>query len=145
LLLLKTVFTEVRIPPAVHRELLAKAGPEAQLLDEALGQYLHVTPVPPPSAEVETAIRSLEAGEAQAIALAYSLRITLLIDEWLGRRAAQTLSIKITGIAGVLLRAKEVGAIPRVRPLLEEIRQRGYWLSDTVVETVTRIAGEEGN
>ena len=140
--LLKAVFAEVHIPPAVYRELLAKVGPEARHLDEALAQYIHVSLVPQPTVEVETATRGLGAGEEQAIVLAHSIGALLLIDERLGRTAARRLGVKVTGAAGVLIRAKEIGQIQQVRPVLEEIRRRGYWLSDALLDEAARLAGE---
>jgi predicted nucleic acid-binding protein len=44
LLLLRVLYEEVLIPPAVHRELLAKSGPEAQRLDEALAEFAGESP-----------------------------------------------------------------------------------------------------
>lgn len=40
--LLERLFKQVRIPPAVHRELLAKSGPEAARLDDALARFILV-------------------------------------------------------------------------------------------------------
>ena len=40
-------------------------------------------------------------------------------------------------------RWKQAGLIPAVCPLLEEIRQRGYWLSEALLETAARLAKEE--
>ena len=50
LALLESLFGRVRIPPAVHRELLTKVGPEAARLDEALRGLIEVTPAPPAGA-----------------------------------------------------------------------------------------------
>ncbi len=43
LVLLKQLFGQVLIPPAVHRELLAKSGPESARLDKALMGSIKVT------------------------------------------------------------------------------------------------------
>ena len=66
----------------------------------------------------------------------------LVIDDRLGRAAARRLGLAVTGTVGVLIRAKEVGLVPAVCPLLEEIRQQGYWLSDALLVTAARLAGE---
>jgi len=42
----------------------------------------------------------------------------------------------------MLLLAKESGLIENVTPLIEKIRQKGYWLSDEVIEIARRLAGE---
>jgi predicted nucleic acid-binding protein len=66
----------------------------------------------------------------------------LVIDDSLGRTAARRLSLAVTGVVGVLIRARKEGLVPSVRPLLEEMRQHGYWLSDELLDIATRLAGE---
>jgi hypothetical protein len=66
----------------------------------------------------------------------------VIIDERLGRAAARRLGLEVTGLAGVLVRAKETKLLPAVRPILEEIRRRGYWLSDELLDEAAKLAGE---
>jgi predicted nucleic acid-binding protein len=40
------------------------------------------------------------------------------------------------------VQAKQAGLIPAVRPLLEEIRRAGYYLSDALIEVAAKLAGE---
>jgi hypothetical protein len=70
LVLLEQLFERVLIPPAVHRELLAKSGPESTFLDEALLSLIAVAQPPSFPAEVRGATSRLDAGEQQVIALA---------------------------------------------------------------------------
>ncbi len=123
-------------------ELLAKTGPEATRLNNALNHFLEVTPVSSPSPEVKVFTAKLDAGEQQAIALAYEQKTLLLMDEYRGRVAARRLGLVVTGVVGVLLRAKEAGMIPLVIPSLQEIRRQGYWLSDDLLEVAAKLAGE---
>ena len=141
--LLERLFGQIEIPPAVQRELFAEKMPEAEHLDEALARFIQIAPTPaiPPAVQIVTA--QLGAGEQQAIALAFERKTVLLIDDHAGRAAARRLGLSVTGVAGVLIRAKESGLIPAVRPVLEEIRQRGYWLSDELLETAIKLAGEK--
>jgi predicted nucleic acid-binding protein len=142
LTLLRALYGDVLIPPAVHRELLAKAGPEAQRIDAALAEFLRITVVPEPLAEVDRLTRGLVAGEQQAVSLALASAGLLLIDDQAGRRAARQLGIAVTGVVGVLLKAKQDGHLSLIRPVVEAIRRQGYWLSDALVETAARLAGE---
>jgi len=142
LILLERLFERVLIPPAVYRELLAKTGPEAARLDEALARFITVASpalIPP---EVKAATGRLGPGEQQAIALAYEQKALLVIDERLGRGAARHLRLDVTGTIGLLIRAKEAGLIEDVRPLLEKMRRQGYWLSDGLLEIAAWLAGE---
>jgi predicted nucleic acid-binding protein len=69
--------------------------------------------------------------------------VAVVLDDRLGRKATRQVQVAVTGTAGVLIQAKQAGFIPFVRPLLEALRQQGYWLSDTVLDVATRMAGEE--
>jgi predicted nucleic acid-binding protein len=141
--LLKDLYTIIQIAPAVSRELLAKVGPEVARIDRALKDFLQLAAMRPLTSEVQRLTAGLGPGEQQAIALAVSTGATLLlIDDRAGRRAAERLGLAVSGVAGVLIRAKQDRLIPAVRPLLEEIRRNGYWLSDALVETAARFAGE---
>ncbi|MCS6908190.1 MAG: DUF3368 domain-containing protein [Anaerolineales bacterium] len=140
--LLEALFGEVHIPPAVYREALAKSGAESQRLDEALARYIRVSQALELSPDLESVVRGLGAGEQQAIVLAHHLGALLLMDERLGRSAARRLGVRVAGVAGVLIRAKEAGLLSQVRPLLEAMRREGYWLSDAVLDTAARLAGE---
>jgi predicted nucleic acid-binding protein len=91
---------------------------------------------------VKTVTLRLGPGEQQAIALAYELKTLLLIDDRLGRTAARRLGLPITGLAGVLIQAKEANLIPAVLPILDEVRWRGYWLCDELLEAVAKLTGE---
>jgi predicted nucleic acid-binding protein len=46
------------------------------------------------------------------------------------------------GTLGVVLDAKRVGLVTAVAPLIDEIRSRGLFLSNAVVENALKIAGE---
>ena len=142
LILLERLFGNVLIPSAVQRELLAKHGTESARLDDALLNFLDVVPLSVPSPEVEIATLRLDLGEQHAIALAYGRGALLVIDDSLGRAAARRLNLAVTGVVGVLIRAKQEGLVPSVRSLLEEMRQHSYWLSDELLDIAIRLAGE---
>jgi uncharacterized protein len=142
--LLQQIFTSVAIPPAVHRELLAKSGAEASRLDAALTQFIEVVAEPELLPAVKIVTDHLGTGEQQAIALAHARNTALVIDERLGRQAARQLGLTVTGSTAVLIEAKQRGYIPAVRPLLEEARREGYWLSDELMTIATKLAGENG-
>jgi predicted nucleic acid-binding protein len=142
--LLKEIAPEVLIPLTVYRELFAKVGRESQVIDQALADFMGVTEVKEIDPVITIAIAGLDEGEKQAIALAstFSEKLVLLLDDRAGRRVAQKLGFSTTGSIGVLLRLKEKGAIENVGLLLSEMRDRGYWLDDKVIEVAKRLAGE---
>ena len=62
----------------------------------------------------------LGAGEAEAIALAQEIPASLLlIDEADGRAIAGSLRLNLIGTTGVLVQARKVNAIPKLKPLLD--------------------------
>jgi predicted nucleic acid-binding protein len=144
LALLQQLFGEVFIPPVVHRELLGKAGAEANRLDQALATFVHVhaAPIAGREPEVAAAIQTLDAGERDAVVLSYQLGLSLIIDDRLGRQAARRLGLAVAGSAGVLIQAQRRGLIASVRQELEMMRSHGYWLSDDLIEAAAKFAGE---
>ena len=140
--LLKHRFGAVQIPPAVHRELLAKVGPEAQRLDAAFSDFIRISPTPTLSSEESQRTLGLGPGEQQALALAHQSRTILIIDDKLARRAATQLNISVTGTVGLIVEASRQGLIVDVHDVLEQIRHAGYWLSDALIEAACRKASE---
>lgn len=84
----------------------------------------------------------LDPGEVSAIAAALELRAGLLMDDRMGRRVAGGLGLPVIGALGVLVRAKRMGRLPSIRPLVEELVASRYFLADKVVEEVLRLVGE---
>ena len=144
LTLLEKFADEVLIPPMVYKELFGKIGPESGEIDEALNSFIKTASLPQTEGEIRNVISDLDEGEKQAITLAYSHvdDILLLIDDRAGREVADKLGIPITGLIGLILRLKEKRFVQDIGSIAEELRQKGYWLSDDIVEVVKNLAGE---
>lgn len=144
LLLLKNLFGKVLIPPMVRKELFAKTGNEWELIDNALMDFIQISEINLLDETTISIMEGLDEGERQAIGVALSIGndVILLIDDRAGRQAAERLNIKITGLVGVLLLAKERGLIKSVVAVIEEIRGNGYWLSNSLVDIAKRLSGE---
>ena len=144
LFLLNQIASEVIIPPTVRRELLGKIGPEMEQIDKALNEFLKVADLKPLDRAVEIAISSLDDGEREVIGLASTMSgdILLFIDDRAGREVAKGLNISVSGVVGILLLARGKGMLGKISPLLDELRDKGYWLSDQVLQAAKRLAGE---
>ena len=142
--LLNNLFEKVLIPPMVRKELFAKTGDEAELIDNALTDFIQVSEINPVDETAKLILEGLSEGERQAIGVAASMEndVILLIDDRAGRQAAEKLNIRITGLVGVLLMAKEKGLIKSVVDVIEEIRNNGYWLSNSLVDIAKQLSGE---
>lgn len=144
--LLEQLYQEVWIPPAVHDELkpdAKRAG--SQHLKQALDLgWLKVATKAQFSADVFRELHQvLDAGESEAIALAEMLDIRfLLIDERRGREIAKHRGVPIAGTGTILLAAKQQGHIQSVGAELQALQNIGYRLSDALVQTLIKLAGE---
>ena len=144
LTLLEKCADEILIPPMVYKELFGKIGPESEEIDKALNSFIKTVSLPQTEGQIRNAISGLDEGEKQAITLAYARidNVVLLIDDRAGREVAEKLGIPITGLIGLILRLKEKGFVQNIGAIVEELRRKGYWLSDDVVEMVKRLSGE---
>lgn len=99
---------------------------------------------PQPSKFLTALKLELDIGEAEAIALAKEIGADLLIiDERLGRDVARREGLKITGVLGIVLEAKQSGLISTVRPILDELIQIARFRIDPKLrDEVIQLAGE---
>ena len=138
--LLELLYGEVLIPPAVKAEVLA-GGIRAGATELRTAMYIRTVPLQDP--QRATLLSDLDRGEAEVIALGIERQADLLIiDEQLGRRHAQRLGLPITGVLGVLLKAKQLGHLPLVKPLILQLRQNNIRLGDALIERVLKLADE---
>lgn len=133
--ILRDLFGGVTVPPAVHDELMRQ--------HVSLPDFVHVKKL---AIRQRTAPLATELGpgESEAIALAIELKADfLLIDEKLGRAAAEQLGVPVIGLLGVLLLAKKHGLIPSVGEVIEQLtHDAGFYLSTEVKSRALSLAGE---
>jgi predicted nucleic acid-binding protein len=137
------LYRVILIPSAVYEELLDERAGEIVTTAVKSAEWLDRYSVQ--NQELVNQLRnSLNAGEAEAIALAFDLRATrLLIDERLGRQAAIGLGLKITGILGILLLAKRENLVTAVKPIMEDLMsQSNFRISSQLYAEVLALAGE---
>jgi hypothetical protein len=133
--LLKELYQTVLIPSAVHAELLQTHTQPPAFLE--IKQAVNRAMVARLEAE-------LDLGEAEAIVLAKESNADLLlIDEKLGRQVALREGLRITGLLGLIIEAKQQRIIPSVRELVAQLElEAGFRLSDAVKIEAFRLAGE---
>ena len=127
--LLPQLFGEVLIPPAVAHE-----------------TNLHADWLRVQSPRNESLLRLLravvDAGEAEAIALASETEHLLIIDDRKGRLWAQRVGVPVIGTIGVIVRAKREGYLESVRTVLEELQSVGFYLTPHLMDEALRLVGE---
>ncbi len=86
---------------------------------------------------------SLDEGEASAIALAVEIRdCTLILDDLAARKFAQQMNLELTGTLGVLVRAKNLGVLPALRPVIARLRAVNFRVSERVEREIYAQTGE---
>jgi predicted nucleic acid-binding protein len=132
--LLESLFGEVLVSPAVALEAMPSLP--------QLPAYIR-TLAPTQAIGPQVLQASLGPGESEALSLALELNADLVIlDERPARRLAAALGLPVAGTAGILLRAKQAGFIPLLRPLLDQLVVFDFHLSQAIVDEVLAEAGE---
>src|SRR5206468_1200553 len=85
----------------------------------------------------------LDAGESAVLAVALEQPDSMaILDDQPARRCAQVLDIQTQGTLGLVLVAKQQGLIPAVRPVLEQLKQAGMYMSYRLENQILTAAGE---
>jgi predicted nucleic acid-binding protein len=130
------------IPDAAVLEIQRKgpSDPPVQALTKAT--WLGAVDPGPISAQVATF--GLANGEAAVLMHALTNPGSgAIIDDHAARNAAAALGIPHQGSLGVVLFAKAQGIIPAARPLVEQLRQNGMYLSDPMMNRALAQVGEQ--
>ena len=133
--LLAEIFGRVFIPQAVARELAV-----SHVVLPTWIQTMKVRDIQ----TVEDLCLELDAGESEAITLAMELAADfLLMDEKLGRAAAQRAGLTTIGILGVAAAAKRRGLLESVASVIRELKEEAsFWISPELEARVLRDAAE---
>lgn len=139
--ILRDLFETVIIPDAVFREINVLEHQRTEILKY---DWIRVASLTNHDLFDEL-IEKVDPGEAEAISLSVELSATLLlIDESAGRSEAERIGLEVTGLIGVLIRAKDKGLIKRVGPeLIKLVDEAGFWISDGLIRNVLNQIGED--
>ena len=142
--LLKSQFSTVWMPDAVAKELMAHPDRAAKdLIRRASQEHWIRVGTPEDSRLLRVLLLQLHQGEAEAIALATDLKADMvLIDEQEGRQLASRTGLAVTGVIGILLRAKRAGEIGAVKPEIELLRSKAHFFVSAPLEA--KILAEAG-
>ncbi len=142
--LLPQLFDTIIIPEAVFNEIviIGKGLPGSDIIENA--KWVEVK-----ACNNRILINSLldyvQIGEAEALTLALELHAdTIIVDEAAARNLAEQFGLNFTGLLGILIKAKEHGLIPSVKPLMDALRTKArFFIHQSLYNQVLKIAKEE--
>jgi predicted nucleic acid-binding protein len=131
----------VLVPDVVLVE-IGRLGPNDPAI-QAVQQSGWMQIVPTPAIPDVVLVWDLDAGESAVLTVALDHPDSMVVlDDQPARRCAQVLNIQTQGTLGLVLVAKQQGLIPVVRPVLEELKQAGMYMSDRLENQILAAAGE---
>lgn len=77
------------------------------------------------------------------MALALEKRNPLLVlDDLKARKVAASMKLKVTGTLGVIVKAKELGILKKVKPVLQELKTADFRVAENIIQQVLKSCGE---
>jgi predicted nucleic acid-binding protein len=137
--LLPQLFGEIYVAQSVVEE-CAEGG---SILVPALQTLSWVMVLPDESNSNLPVLFELDRGEKQTLLIASKHPgSTVIIDERLGRNAAEYLGLQVTGTLGVLAKAKSSGLIPSFTVAAQAMRDQGIHYSEGLITRLAQHLGE---
>ena len=138
--ILKDLYDEIYIPQEVFNEI--EAGKHKKYyLNLLTFEWIKIEQIQ--DRKSIAYLLDLDKGEAEAIVLATESEADLiLLDESLGRFHAKHAGLRVTGTIGILVKAKKQGLISELKPLILELKEKGVWLSESLIERILELANE---
>jgi len=123
LYLLQQLYDRILIPEAVYHELADIDPPVPGTVEVQTLDWLEVLSLRDQMMVDQLQNQSqLDPGESESIALALEIKADLLlIDERHGRAEATRLGLRITGLLGMLVEAKQRSLIPSIKLLMDAL------------------------
>ena len=142
--LLKRLFGDIVIPAEVFREVChAKDTPDSIVISSAVDDgWIHIQNVGRGNTDLLAISSGIDIGEAAAILIAKEERTLLLIDDKMGRSAAEILGVKCIGTIGVLLKALSDSILDfnEFVENLDRMIDSGFRLDSKVYRMAMRVA-----
>ncbi|HRJ53457.1 MAG TPA: hypothetical protein PLE99_11875 [Candidatus Thiothrix moscowensis] len=131
--LLEKLFTHVIVPPMVATE-VGRGEPSSSCWFTLQASGFIRTETLQPDPRLAILLLQVDPGESEAILLAAQRQLPLLIDEKAGRKMAQMMGLKITGLVGILGALREKGEISaqQMPDRVAALEKVGFRLSDSL-------------
>ncbi len=135
--LLRKRFGKIIIPNGVFEEIAITGSGQPGAEEVNTFEWIEVVQVE--ECPLLTLLRGeLDKGEAETIALGVELKADLmLLDERLARDIASRLKVPFIGLLAVLVDAKNHGYIPAVKPLMDDLINKGFWINKKLYNRIS--------
>jgi hypothetical protein len=140
--ILRQLGAQLMIPMAVYEEVVVKGAGKPGSDEIRQASWIETRDVS--DRDVVAQFRTvLGIGESEVIALAKERAVDLIIlDDTDARNTAVAEGLDVVGLLAFLVLAKEEGHIHQVRPLLDALRQQGFFIGDDLYHHILRKADE---
>lgn len=109
--LMQELVGELLIPEIVAQEISDYRASGPGSIEFVKESWIRIKPLESET-QMQLLLPTLDRGEAATIALALECQASLiLMDELTGRKVAESLQLKVSGSVGLLIKAKQIGAI----------------------------------
>lgn len=140
--ILKELYGKIVIHQAVYAEVTAKRDSACQQIVSA--DWIYVEQIQDQSDKMMYKAK-LHGGEVEVMILAQEGKKAdlVVIDDNAAKKTAKYLGLTVTGTVGVLLKAKRKGIIEEIRPILQRMEGKGFYISKSIEQLILEQAGEE--
>lgn len=138
--LLNKIYDRVLVPQAVYNEVTQEDKPFSNDIKKFLENNIEIVNN---RTAVDILNDEIDLGESEAIVLALEKGIkAILIDDNKGRKRARLKGLKVIGTLGTLIRAKNLGYINEVKPLMDKLTDYNIRISKELYKQVLEITDE---
>jgi len=109
---------------------------------KSLPEWIHIVDIKDKKYQVflETQV---DWGEASAIALEKEIENSiLLLDDLKARKLADKLNMRFTGTLGVFHKAKQLGIVDKIKPLITKLLMTNFRISENIIFELLKINDE---
>ena len=140
--LLKQLYETITIPQAVYDEVTAKPDSACQNLKNHFDWNKDEKIRNPIQKKMYEA--KLHDGEVEVMILAQEepKADLVILDDNSAKKTAKFLELSVTGTLGVLVKAKQLNYIEKVKPLMDALIANGFFVTQNVYSMVLEQAGE---
>jgi predicted nucleic acid-binding protein len=103
--------------------------------------WLKIVIAPPKPPEI--LVWDLGDGESSVLSAALNdPECEAILDDRDARRCAQSLNIGVRGTIGLIILARQLGSVPAARPVLEQVRRVGLFVTDDLIRQALALVAE---